>query len=79
MPACPENPSEHIPVGSASDGEEILVINDEIHIGGVGLSPGYWRNPVKTAAAFLPHPHRPVGASTAPAILSACAPTDWSS
>lgn len=59
MPACPENPSEHIPIGSACDGEEILVIHDEIHIGGVGLSPGYWRDPVKTAMAFLPHPHRP--------------------
>jgi acyl-coenzyme A synthetase/AMP-(fatty) acid ligase len=25
----------------------------------VGLSPGYWRDPAKTAAAFLPHPSRP--------------------
>ncbi len=24
----------------------------EIHIGGVGLSPGYWRDAEKTAAAF---------------------------
>jgi amino acid adenylation domain-containing protein len=59
MPACPENPAEHIPIGRACDGEELLLINDEIHIGGVGLSPGYWRDPEKTAAAFVPHPSRP--------------------
>jgi acyl-coenzyme A synthetase/AMP-(fatty) acid ligase len=34
-------------------------MNEEVYIGGVGLSPGYWRDPVKTAAAFLPHPKRP--------------------
>jgi amino acid adenylation domain-containing protein len=59
VPACPEDPTAHIPIGSACDGEELLLINDEIHIGGVGLSPGYWRDPAKTAAAFVPHPSRP--------------------
>ena len=34
-------------------------MDNEIHIGGVGLSPGYWRDAEKTAAAFIPHPHRP--------------------
>ena len=56
---CPEDPTEVIPIGRACDGEEIFLIDNEIHIGGVGLSPGYWRDPVKTAAAFLPHPGRP--------------------
>ncbi|HZO00073.1 MAG TPA: amino acid adenylation domain-containing protein [Burkholderiales bacterium] len=57
--ACPQSPTEHIPIGKACDGEELVVIDGEVHIGGVGLSPGYWRDPEKTAAAFLPHPSRP--------------------
>jgi acyl-coenzyme A synthetase/AMP-(fatty) acid ligase len=28
----------------------------ELYIRGVGLSPGYWRDPEKTRAAFLPNP-----------------------
>ena len=28
----------------------------DLYIRGVGLSPGYWRDPDKTRAAFLPHP-----------------------
>jgi amino acid adenylation domain-containing protein len=59
VPACPEDPADRIPIGSACDGEELLVIDGEIHIGGVGLSPGYWRDPAKTAAAFIAHPHHP--------------------
>jgi acyl-coenzyme A synthetase/AMP-(fatty) acid ligase len=58
VPACPEDPTAHLPIGAACDGEELLLVNNEIHIGGVGLSPGYWRDPQKTAAAFLPHPSR---------------------
>jgi len=58
MPKCPDSPTETIPIGKACEGEEILLINDEIHIAGAGLSPGYWRDPEKTAAAFLPHPTR---------------------
>jgi acyl-coenzyme A synthetase/AMP-(fatty) acid ligase len=59
VPACPENPTDRIPIGKACDGEELAVIDGEVHIGGVGLSPGYWRDPEKTAAAFVPHPSRP--------------------
>ena len=59
VPACPEDPTAHIPIGRACEGEELLVIDDEIYIGGVGLSPGYWRDPAKTTAAFVPHPSRP--------------------
>jgi amino acid adenylation domain-containing protein len=59
VPACPASPTEPIPIGRACEGEELLVIDGEVHIGGVGLSPGYWRDPEKTAAAFLPHPSRP--------------------
>jgi amino acid adenylation domain-containing protein len=59
VPACPASPSEVIAIGAACDGEEILLLENEICIGGVGLSPGYWRDPEKTAAAFVPHPSRP--------------------
>jgi amino acid adenylation domain-containing protein len=57
--ACPESPTAHIPIGRACGGEELLDIDGELCIGGAGLSPGYWRDPAKTAAAFVPHPQRP--------------------
>jgi amino acid adenylation domain-containing protein len=67
VPACPSDPTVAIPIGTACAGEELLVLNDrltpvgrgdigELYIGGVGLSPGYWRDPEKTAAAFLQDP-----------------------
>ncbi|HKX38790.1 MAG TPA: amino acid adenylation domain-containing protein, partial [Burkholderiales bacterium] len=59
VPACPEDPTAHIPIGVACDGEELFIFDNELHIGGVGLSPGYWRDAEKTAAAFVPHPTRP--------------------
>jgi acyl-coenzyme A synthetase/AMP-(fatty) acid ligase len=54
------------------DGEELLVLDQDLrpvppgevgdlYIGGVGLSPGYWRDEAKTADAFIPHPHRDAG------------------
>jgi amino acid adenylation domain-containing protein len=62
--ACPDDARAEIPIGRACAGEQLLVLDDdlrpappgvvgEIHIGGVGLSPGYWRDPQKTSAAFL--------------------------
>ena len=33
-------------------------MDGELCIGGAGLSPGYWRDPAKTAEAFVPHPRR---------------------
>jgi amino acid adenylation domain-containing protein len=67
---CPEDPGAALPIGTACDGEELLVLDDrlspaaagaagDLYIGGVGLSPGYWREPERTAAAFLPHPRYP--------------------
>jgi acyl-coenzyme A synthetase/AMP-(fatty) acid ligase len=31
----------------------------DLYIGGVGLSPGYWRDPQKTSEVFLPDPASP--------------------
>jgi len=69
VPGCPADPHAPIPIGVACDGEELLVLDasmepvlpgeaGELWIGGVGLSPGYWRDPARTAEAFRPHPSR---------------------
>jgi len=63
VPGVPEDETESLPIGLACAGEELVVLDEgraplpageigEIHIGGVALSPGYWRDPEKTAAAF---------------------------
>jgi amino acid adenylation domain-containing protein len=65
VPACP-TVNEPVPIGTACDEEELLVLDKTLHvvpqgevgdlyIQGAGLSPGYWRDPEKTAAAFLPY------------------------
>jgi amino acid adenylation domain-containing protein len=65
--ACPEDPKAPIPIGKGCDGEELLVLDDklqplppreigDLYIAGVGLSPGYWRDPDKTASVFLRDP-----------------------
>jgi amino acid adenylation domain-containing protein len=67
VPRCPDDPTEPVPIGTACDGEELLVLNERLQpvtpgetgdlwIRGAGLSPGYWRDPEKTRAAFLPVP-----------------------
>lgn len=59
----PDDPQAPIPIGTACAGEELLVLaadgselpageTGDLYIGGVGLSPGYWRDPTKTAGAF---------------------------
>ncbi|HTM11120.1 MAG TPA: amino acid adenylation domain-containing protein [Verrucomicrobiae bacterium] len=68
IPHCPEDERTPIPIGTACPGEELLVLDDrlqrmavgevgDLYIRGVGLSPGYWRDPEKTRAAFLPNPY----------------------
>lgn len=70
VPAMPEDDTTSIPIGQACAGEGLLVLDDslgpvqvgeigQIYIAGVGLSPGYWRDPEKTATAFLPDPRDP--------------------
>jgi amino acid adenylation domain-containing protein len=67
VPRPPEDERAAIPIGTACPGEEILILDDamrpvpsgepgDLYIRGVGLSPGYWRDPDKTAGAFLPNP-----------------------
>ena len=66
VPACPDDNAQAIPIGTPCDGEKLLVLDQDLHtvptgtvgelyIGGVGLSPGYWRDPEKTDSAFVPY------------------------
>ena len=70
VPECPGDPGAALPIGAPCDGEELIVMDDalspaspgtvgDLYIGGVGLSPGYWRDLERTAAAFVPNPQRP--------------------
>jgi amino acid adenylation domain-containing protein len=63
----PESETESIPIGTPCDGEELLVLDEhlqpvatgeigDLYIAGEGLSPGYWRDEEKTAAAFVADP-----------------------
>jgi amino acid adenylation domain-containing protein len=67
IPAIPASETEPIPIGVACTGEELLVLDEKLEpvptgeigdlfIGGVGLSPGYWRDEEKTGAAFVSDP-----------------------
>jgi acyl-coenzyme A synthetase/AMP-(fatty) acid ligase len=75
---CPTDPKAAIPIGTACDGERLSVLDDklqpvpvreigDLYISGVGLSPGYWRDPQKTSAAFIHNPHIPDSQSSDPA------------
>jgi amino acid adenylation domain-containing protein len=64
---CPASESAIIPIGEPCGGETLHVLDSnlnsvpdhehgDLYIGGAGLSPGYWRNPEATAAAYLEEP-----------------------
>lgn len=63
----PETDTDQVPIGVACDGEELLVLDENLHasptdeigdlyIAGVGLSPGYWQDQDKTDSVFITHP-----------------------
>jgi amino acid adenylation domain-containing protein len=67
VPSLPESETDPIPIGVPCAGEELLVLDErlqlvpageigDLYIGGVGLSPGYWRDEEKTSAAFVRDP-----------------------
>lgn len=64
----PADPKAAIPIGKPCEGEQLWVLDEklqpvpareigDLYISGAGLSPGYWRDPQKTAAAFLSDPY----------------------
>jgi acyl-coenzyme A synthetase/AMP-(fatty) acid ligase len=70
MPTPPADDTAPVPIGRAIPGEELFVLDDDLaplpagvagglYIRGAGLSPGYWRDPERTRAAFLPNPFGP--------------------
>lgn len=67
VPQCPDDERTQIPIGVACDGEELVVLDEELrplpvgeigdlYIAGVGLSPGYWLDREKTDSVFLRRP-----------------------
>jgi acyl-coenzyme A synthetase/AMP-(fatty) acid ligase len=65
---CPEDGTDEISIGEPCDRERLLVLDEQLrpvgrgqtgdlYIGGVGLSPGYWRDPQKTSEVFLADPN----------------------
>ena len=68
--AVPSSERAPVPIGQACGEEELLLLDDDLrsvpagevgdlYIAGAGLSPGYWRDPEKTAAVFMTHPTPP--------------------
>jgi amino acid adenylation domain-containing protein len=67
VPRCPEAETDEIPIGEPCAGEQLLVLDEhlqpvrrgdigDLYISGAGLSPGYWKDPMKTAEVFLANP-----------------------
>jgi acyl-coenzyme A synthetase/AMP-(fatty) acid ligase len=65
VPAVPAHDRAPIPIGTACSGEQLVVLDEQrapapvgeigdLYIAGEGLSPGYWKDPDKTAAVFVP-------------------------
>jgi amino acid adenylation domain-containing protein len=64
VPQCPKDETQEIPIGQPCAGEQLSVLDEnlqpvapgdpgDLYIGGVGLSPGYWKDNEKTAQVFL--------------------------
>ncbi|HEU5022402.1 MAG TPA: amino acid adenylation domain-containing protein, partial [Bryobacteraceae bacterium] len=67
---CPSDETAEIPIGEPCAGERLLVLDEklqpvapeqpgDLYIGGAGLSPGYWRDPARTAEVFVQDPAMP--------------------
>ncbi len=68
VPRCPDDLTAEIPIGSPCRGELLLVLDEllrpvrpgetgDLYIGGVGLSPGYWRDAAKSEEVFRQNPY----------------------
>jgi amino acid adenylation domain-containing protein len=70
VPQCPSDETAETPIGEPCAGERLLVLDNklrpvapeepgDLYIGGAGLSPGYWRDPARTAEVFVQDPATP--------------------
>ena len=70
IPAVPASMTDPIPIGQPCTGEELLILDEQVkpvvgeetgdlYIRGSGVTAGYWRDPQRTAAAFLADPEDP--------------------
>jgi acyl-coenzyme A synthetase/AMP-(fatty) acid ligase len=70
VPSCPTDPKAPVPIGQPCGGERVVVmdpafrpcapgVSGELCIGGVGVGPGYWRDPERTREVFVPDPQHP--------------------
>src|SRR5437867_2058156 len=68
VPECPGDEAAEIPIGGPCEGEQLLVLDErlrpvapgeigDLYIAGLGLSPGYWRDPKKTQEVFIANPY----------------------
>ena len=66
----PQHVGKRLPIGRPLSGEQVWVLDrrmqmlpvgaeGDLYIAGAGLAEGYWNDPGKTEAAFLPHPFQP--------------------
>jgi amino acid adenylation domain-containing protein len=64
---CPNDACAEVPIGTGCGGDELLVLGrdlkpvaagqvGDLYIRGAGVSAGYWKDPDRTAAAFVPNP-----------------------
>ncbi|GIJ59532.1 non-ribosomal peptide synthetase [Virgisporangium aurantiacum] len=51
----PDDGARTVPIGRPAAGATLVIVDDELLIGGPGLSPGYLDDPERTAAAFRWH------------------------
>jgi len=67
VPECPREDGASVPIGHPCAGEVLRVLDEagepvspgaigELYVGGAGVSAGYWRDPERTRAAFVPAP-----------------------
>jgi amino acid adenylation domain-containing protein/non-ribosomal peptide synthase protein (TIGR01720 family) len=70
MYAAPDDPERPVPIGRPVPGLRLYILNrhlspvpigtaGELCVGGVGVGRGYFRDPKRTAAAFVPDPFGP--------------------
>ncbi len=56
VPEPPKDLTKLVPIGKACHGVEVFDVDGELYVGGKGVGKGYWNNPEKTAASFVPDP-----------------------